>query len=380
MTILAFCLVSVFAVTSKLFAIIFAEGGNSSKKTRIYSMIVLASSILLLTQLSSFEIMMGVLILMLYSLYPICDGKAPFDVMHHALRYVLLFILGYGSLTLWNETVLMSLSAIVLFSLAGELLAGLGKGSDSIKNSASLLGIKRSLAVIICSIFVSSLIVSYVMNNLFEFPIQLDGAFVPFYVIPALALDIFLTMPLMRKLNAKRVDAFHLIRRKEAVAVVIMSLLVLVVFQAGRIGTTVTVNSRDYSFNVNIRTVIAGRNSWDVPWIVFNYVNEDNYYYVVFHKDGILELSQKIDGQYLRYVSWCATRLTPFEWNDFQIVVNETTVAVKLDGEYQLTTPRQLVTETSSIIISASVPTSGPLWIASVYHITLMNETNSSLG
>jgi hypothetical protein len=372
----AFFLVFVFAVTSKLFAMTFAEDRNASKKTRIYSTIALAFSIPLLTQLSSFEIIMGVLILMLYSLYPVCNGRAPFDVIHHALRYVLIFILGYGSEAFWNETALLAILAIVLFSLAGELLAGLGKGRDSIKSAASLLGIKRSLAAIISLIFIASLIASFVFNSLFEFPIQFNETSVPFYIIPALALDLFLTMPLMKELNEKRVDAFHLIRRKEVTAMVVMSLLTFAVLQMGRIGTRVAVNSRDYSFDVGIRTFIAGARSQDVPWIVFDYVNEDSYYYVVFHKDGILELSQKTDGQFRRYISSYATQLTPFQWHDFQIVLNETTVAVKLDGKYQVTTSRQWVPETSSIIISPSTPNPNGIWIACTYRITLIHEPN----
>jgi hypothetical protein len=377
-TILAFFLVSGFAVTSKLFAMIFADGRNSSRKTIVYSMTALASSVLLLTRLSSFEIIMGVLILMLYCLHPICNGRTPFDVIHHALRYTFLFILGYGSQASWNGTALLSLLAIVLFSLVGELLTGLRKASDSIRSTASLLGIKRSLAAIISIIFIASLIASFAMNNLFEFPIQFNGTVVPFYVIPALALDLFLTIPLIRRLNAKHVDAFHSIRRKEATALIVMSLTILVVFQTGRVGTTVTVNSIDYSFNVGIRTIIAGRHSWDVPWIVFDYINEDNYYYVVFHKNGLLELSERIEGQYRRFISSCPTELSPFEWNDFQIILNETTVTVKLDGEYQITSSRQLVAETSSIIISASTPNQdGPLWVACTYSITLINETDA---
>jgi hypothetical protein len=366
----------VFVVTSKLFAMMFSEDRNASKKTRFYSTIALAALIPLLTQLSSFEIIMGVLILVLYALYPICNGRAPFDVIHHALRYVLIFILGLGSQAFWNETALLAILAIVLFSAAGELFAGLGKSTDSIKSAASLLGIKRSLAAVISLIFIASLIASFVFNNMFEFPIIFDGTFVPFYIIPALALDLFLTKPLMEKLNETHVGAFHLMRRKEVAAMVFISLLILVVLQIGRIGTNVTVNSRDYSFDVGIRTIIAGPHSWDVPWIVFNYVNEDNYYYVVFHKDGILELSQKIDGQYRQYIASCATQLTPFEWHDFQIALNETTVTVKLDGEYQITSPRQLMAENSSIIISPSIPNPNGIWIACTYRITLINETN----
>ncbi|MGD0159830.1 MAG: hypothetical protein ABSB89_05985 [Candidatus Bathyarchaeia archaeon] len=373
---LDFFFVAVFVVTSKLFSIVFAEDRSASKKTIVYSTIVLALLILLLTRLSTFEIIMGLLILVLYSLYPLCNGKAPFDVLHHALRYIFLFILGFGSQAFWNESALMTISAIVLFSLAGELLAGLAKGSDFPKSAASLLGTRGSLTAITSLIFVATLISSFVMNNLFEFPIPINGTLVPFYVIPALAIDLYLTIPLMRKLNAKHVEAFHLMRRKEVAALVVMSLVILVVFQTGRIGTTVTVNSTDYSFNVGIRTFIAGPHSWDVPWIVFNYVNEDNYYYVVFHKEGALELSQKIDGQLRLYVSSCATQLTPFEWHNFQIVLNATTVTVELDGKYRLTTPRELYAENSSIIISPTTPNLA-LWIACSYRITLINETDA---
>lgn len=364
-------LVFVFAGASKLFAVLFAEGRNASKKTRIYSTIALASSIPLLMGLSSSVILTGVLILLLYSLYPLCNGRAPFDVIHHSLRYVFIFILGYGSLAFYSGTALLALLAIALFSVVGELLAGLGKRREFSKSAASLLGIKRSLTTVISLIFIASFIVSFVLNNMFEFPIQINETFIPFYIVPALTLDLFLTTPLMKALNEKHVDAFHIIRKKEVTVIIIMSLLFLVVFQTARISTIVAVGSRDYSFDVSIRTIIAGMNSWDVPWIVFDYINENNYCYVVFHKDGILELSQKIDGQVRYYESSLKTQLTPFQWHNFHIVLNETTVAVRLDGEYQVTTSRQLVADNCSIIISPSTPSPTGIWIACIYSIDI---------
>lgn len=364
-------LVFVFAATSKLFAVTFTEDKNAPKKTRIYSTIALTLLFPLLIGLTTFEITTGVLILMLYSLYPLVDGKAPFDVIHHVLRYVFIFVLGYGSQAFFNETALLAILAIALFSLAGEFLAGLGKNSDTNKNAASLLGIKRSLIVIVSSIFIASLMAAFVFNDLFDFPIQINETFIPFYIIPALALDLFLTMPLMKVLNGKRVDPFHLIRRKELIAILIMSLSTLVVFQMGRISTVVAVNSRNYSFDVGIRTFIAGPHDWDVPWIVFDYVNENNYYYVVFHKDGILELSQKMNGQTQYYESSLKTQLTPFQWHNFHILLNETTVAVRLNGEYQVSTTRHLVSDPSSIIISPSILHPTGNWIACIYSINI---------
>ena len=364
-------LVFVFAAVSKFFAVIFTEDKNAPKKTRIYSIIALASLFPLLIELTTFEVIMGVLILILYSLYPLVDGKAPFDVMHHVLRYVFIFVLGYGSQAFFNETALLAILAIALFSLAGELLAGLGKNSDTSKNAASLLGIKRSLIVIVSSVFVASLMAAFVFNDLFEFPIQINGTLIPFYIIPVLAVDLFLTIPLMKVLNGKHVDPFRLVRKKELIAVLIVSLSVLVVFQTGRISTTIAVNSRNYSFEVDMRTFIAGPHDWDVPWIVFNYVNENNFYYVILHKDGILELSLKMNGT-IYYESALKTQLTPFQCLNFHISLNETTVNVRLNGEYQVSTTRYLVSDNSSIIISPSTlhPQTG-MWIASTYSINI---------
>ena len=361
-------LVFVFAGTSKLFAVLFTEDRNASKKMRICSTIALASLFPLLMGLTTFEMVTGVLILTLYSLYPIVDGKAPFDVVHHVLRYVFIFVLGYGSV-FFSGTALLAIFTISFFSLAGELLAGLRNNSDTSKNAASLLGIKRSLTVIVSSIFIALLTAAFVFNALFEFPIQINGTFVPFYIIPALAIDLFLTMHLRKVQSGKRIDPFHLMRRKELIALVIVSLLILAIFQTGRIGASVTVDSRNYSFDVSIRTFIAGSHGWDVPWIMFDYVNADNYYYVVFHKDGILELSQKINGQTIYYESSIKTQLTPFQWNDFHIVLNETTVAVELDGEYQLSTTRHLVSDPSGITIFVAHPTG--FWITCAYSINI---------
>ena len=363
--------VFVFVVMSKLFSMMFTEDRDASKKKRVYSTIALGSLIPLLIVLTPFEIIIGVLILIVYSIYPICSGKAPFDALHHVTRYVLIFILGYGSLRLFNATALLAMLAIVLFSFAGELLAGLGKKNYSGKSVASFLGIKKSLATIIFLIFTASLMASFVLNYLFEFPIQINKTFIPFYIIPALAIDLYIAKSLMKARSEKRLDPFHLIRKKEVIVVGVVLLLILVMFQTGRISTEMAVTSKDFSFDVHIRTIIAGMYSWDVPWIVFDYTNESNYYYVVFHKDGLLELSQKINGQYSRYVSSVMTQLTPFQWNTFHIVVNETTVTVRLDGEYQLTTPRRLEANNSSVIISPTMPNQSGVWVACIYSINI---------
>jgi len=345
-------LVFVFAGVSKLLAVMFTEDKNSSRKRRVYAAVALALLFPLLLGLTTFEVVVGALILMLYSLYPLVDGKAPFDVIHHVLRYVLIFILGYGTQAFLNETALLAISAVALFSVAGEFLAGLGKNNGNDKSAAFLLGIKRSLVVVVSSVFVASLLVAFVLNALFEFPILVNGTFIPFYIVPVVAVDLFLTVHLVRTPKGERLDLFHLMRRKELLVILVSALLILVVIQTERMGTVVAVNSRDYSVDVGMRTFIGGPHDYDVPWIVFDYVNSSNYYYVVFHKCGVLELSQVINGQVDRYESSVKTGLTPFQWHSFRIFLNETTAVVSLDGEYQVSTARHLTSDPSGLKVS----------------------------
>jgi hypothetical protein len=345
-------LVFVFAGASKFLAVMFTEDRGTPRKRRVYSALALALLFPLLLVLTTFEMVIGVLILMLYILYPLVDGKAPFDVMHHVLRYVFIFVLGYGTQAFFNGAALLAISAVALFSVAGELLAGLGKSNGAGKSAAFLLGIKKSLIVIVSSVFAASLMVAFVLNDLFEFPVQVNGTFVPFYIVPVVAIDLFLMMHLLKAPNGKRLDPCHLMRRKELMVILVSALLILVVFQTERIGTVAAVSSRDYSVDVGMRTFIAGPHDYDVPWIVFDYVNKSNYFYVVFHKCGVLELSQVINGQYHRYESSVKTGLTPFQWNDFRIFLNETTVVVSLDGKYQVSTARHLTSDPFGLRVS----------------------------
>jgi hypothetical protein len=345
-------LVFVFAGASKLVAVVFTEDRGASRKRRVYSAVVIALLFSLFLGLTRFEMVTGVLILALYSVYPLVDGKAPFDVIHHVLRYVFIFVLGYGTQAFLNQTALLAISAIALFCVAGELLAGLRKSNGTGKSAAFLLGIKRSLVVIVSSVFIASIMAAFVFNDLFEFPIQVNGTFIPFYIVPVLVIDLFLTVPLVRTLKGKRLDPFQLIRRKELMVVLVSAVLILVVLQAERMGTVAAVSSRDYSFEVGMRTFIAGSHDYDVPWIVFDYVNQNNYYYVVFHKCGVLELSQVINGQVHNYESSAKTGLTPFQWNNFRIFLNETTVVVSLDGEYQVSTARHLGFDPAGLRVS----------------------------
>jgi hypothetical protein len=345
-------LVFVFAGTSKLLAVLLTEGRDAPRKRVVYSSVALALLFPLLLGLTTFEMVTGVLILVLYAVYPLVDGKAPFDVVHHVLRYVLIFILGYESQAFLNETALLAIMATALFSMAGELLAGLRKSNGTGKSTAFMLGIKRSLIVIVSSVFIASIMAAFVFNDLFEFPILVNGTFIPFYVVPAVVIDLFLTMPLVKALKGKRLDPFHLMRRQELMAVLAVVLLMLVVLQTERIGTVATVNSRDYSVDVGMRTFIAGPHDYDVPWILFDYVNKSDYYYVVFHKSGVLELSQVADGQLHAYESSVRTGLTPFEWHNFLISLNETTVVVSLDGKYEVSTARHLASSTASLEVS----------------------------
>lgn len=364
--------VFLFAVASKLYAIVFEEDIEASKKVRIYQITVLILSILFITKLSLLSELTGILILILYTVYPFLKAKAPFDLLHHILRYVLLFILGYDGINFNNQMAQLALSAVVFSAVMGELLEGLRGDKINKKSTASLLGIRKSLIVVIFLAFAVSFAFSYILNYLFEFPVQISNIFIPFYMMLAPIPTLFLMKPLIETGKGKKTDTHFLIKKVEIAAIIMTLLLILVVLHTGRVETDIIVGSRNYNFDVEIKTIIAGTNTWEVPWILFDYVDQDNYYYVLLHKNGMLELSQVIDGQRETYIASIKTPSTAFQWHNFRINPNNTTITVALDGKYQLTAPRNSTGTVFRIKISSSIP--GHFWLANIAKMNWMPE------
>jgi len=91
-------------------------------------------------------------------------------------------------------------------------------------------------------------------------------------------------------------------------------------------------NNESYSFKVKLTTVFAGRNSWEVPWILFGYKDGENYYYLLLHSNGIFELSKVVNGVKTVGLSYVNTTLSPFEEHVFEVRVINTRIEAYVDG------------------------------------------------
>ena len=321
---------------------------------------------------SSFQILLGLSNLALYALYPFFQGKALFDVLHHVLRYVLIFFLTYGSgsWSLDDFTVVLSLLTVVSFSVAGELISGLHQKERS-KGTVSLLGERKSSMVAILSIIVAALSLVCVLDSLFEFPIQVADFTMPFYVLPSLMITYLFVKPLIRVARNEHVEIWDSCKRRELLIAAIVSAIVLIILLAGEVNIDRVVNTRNYDFTLELKTIVAGKYDWNVPWILFDYIDPNNYYYFLLHKNGILELGRVSDGQYQGYLATLNERVNTFQLHRFDVHVNNT-IVITLDRKYSLTAPRNHENNTSRITLSSTRPCP---WLAYVYGLdTLPNR------
>jgi hypothetical protein len=124
--------------------------------------------------------------------------------------------------------------------------------------------------------------------------------------------------------------------------------------------------SNCYSFSVKVTTVIAGRNSWEVPWIWFAFKDEKNSYYLLLHSNGVLELSRITNGVRIVGLAFVNTSLTPFEGHIFEVNVKNTKVEVYVDNVQYVVVEDNFV-KTGAIKVSA---TPNILFIVNTQHLT----------
>ena len=75
---------------------------------------------------------------------------------------------------------------------------------------------------------------------------------------------------------------------------------------------------------------------------MFDYVDQNNFYYLIFYTNSILELGHTVDGQYEGYITSVKTSRNPFQSNGFHVSLNETMILITLDNQYELVAPRTL--------------------------------------
>ena len=81
------------------------------------------------------------------------------------------------------------------------------------------------------------------------------------------------------------------VRKREIVAILLCAVLVSTPrSDEGR--PQQTAPQPNYTVTVGMQTIVTGPNSWDGQWIIFNYPNPRNFYYILLHTDGTLELAR----------------------------------------------------------------------------------------
>ena len=99
--------------------------------------------------------------------------------------------------------------------------------------------------------------------------------------------------------------------------------MLLVIFVAiplsTRVNLTGTAQGPDYTVKVGMQTIVTGPRTSDGQWITFNYGGPNDYYYLLLHTDGVLELSRDANGTFYKHLDDVQTDPpSPFNWHEYR--------------------------------------------------------------
>lgn len=325
-----------FAVTSKVFALVSGENQRLFVHSRWAALPLAVLSLAILLFLPAVEMFLGVVVMLLYLCYPNvirARERSPLDVLFHGTRYALLFWMGYyGGL---NALSAIALTMVFLFGVTGELLVGL-RNVQGWRTTASRLGKVRTVRVV--NILVPVLIVlgSLIFSLEVDFPLRVGSFSIPVPFLAGLAIAAFLTHPVS-------VDKSHhapISVRKRGIIALGLCLLVLVGVPLGtRVNVSGSVPGQNYVVNVGMQTIVTGPHTYDGQWIIFNYSDKGDFYYILLHTDGTLELGRFVDGVAEAEVQNVSTSYSPFQWHDYRIEVVNDIATVSIDGNVLMKSP-----------------------------------------
>lgn len=318
-----------FALASKAFALAVGERERVLTKARRASLPLALLSLLLLLPLPPLDIVLGFAILLLYLTYPAlirARERPPLDILYHGSRYALLFLFGHAGQP-FTDLTMMGVLLLFLFGVSGELLAGLGASRPVSRSTASLLGPRPTRLLVATLIFTATLLGGLLFSHLFDLPLQV-GVSLPIPLILSLPLALYISRPVVRGVASPG----GVVRRRELVLSTLMVVAILLVPPLTRVDINLNTPGEDHSVIVVMKTLVAGRWSWDVPWIIFDFRDEGNYYYLLLHKGGLLELSRVSDGRRELFLAAAQTHLSPFDWHEYRIDLAGGQIKVLIDG------------------------------------------------
>jgi hypothetical protein len=353
-------IVVAFAITSKGFALFVGENERFFTHLRWAALPLAAVSLVILLFLPPLDIVLGAVVMLLYLNYPRlvkARERSPLDILFHGLRYALLFWLGYGgSVTLASAT---ALSVVFLFGVTGELLVGL-RSHGSWRTTASVLGTASTVRIVNTLTFLLMVLGSLLFSQEVNFPLILGGVALP---IPLL-IGVLLALFIMRPVSLGRSFLAPLsVRRREVVAIALIALVLISTPLLTRVDLEQPLPGPDYTVTVGMQTFVTGPNPWDGQWIVFNYQSPRNFYYVLLHTDGTLELARYSNGTREAHLEDVQTGLSPFVWHRYQISVAGGELTVSIDGRAYENS--QIGSSGGKVLISQSSPDAN-LWVVRV--------------
>jgi hypothetical protein len=353
-------LVVSFALSSKAFALFAGENERFFAHLRWASVPLAVVSLIILLFLPPIEMALGAVILVLYLNYPLlirAREKSPLDVLFHGLRYSLLFWLGYaGSPTVASAA---AVSVVFLFGVSGELLVGL-RSQGSWRTTASRLGAASTVRIVNILTFLLVVLGSLIFSQEVNFPLMLGGLAFPIPLLVGVLVAIFIMRPVS---FVRRARAPLSVRRREIVAIALVALVLISTPLLTRVDIQQPLPQPNYTISVGMQTIVTGPNAWDGQWIVFNYQNSKNFYFILMHTDGTLELSRYVNGTKEAQIEEVRTGLSPFSYHNYVISVLSGELTVSVDGKQYLSA--QISNPGGEFIISQTSPDAN-LWVVRV--------------
>jgi hypothetical protein len=258
------------------------------------------------------------------------------DVTYHGLMSAMPFLMGYTLYQKPDETCLLLFFTIFTGGVLSELMRGI-KDYDFYKsltkNTVVILGVYRTQALSAVILVFWMTLISIAVDRLFFFPIMIFNRQIPIQVVTLPIISFYLEVPIIQglfdkdKISSTRVR----FRRRALVIITILAFSSLMIFGYGVRKTYYGEFSWKSSIiALDARTVIAGPESWGVAFITFNYIDDSTHYYILLHRDGVLELTKVIDSDKI-FLSFVDTNLSPFNWHSFKIIINNDYINVYID-------------------------------------------------
>lgn len=322
-----------------------SRGEISERTTAIVALIFLTLSVSLLFLLPLNSIIIGFAGLTLCFTYSwgVRAKLKPFlDVAYHGVLPTLPFVMGYTLYKPFDETCLLLSIAVFILGAVTEVMQEIRDYDVDRtfgKTTVVVLGKRKSLTLCLGFMITWFLLLAAVFDRLLFFPVTIRGFIIPFQFLILPPVSMFISTPLIRGIMSKKYQkvVYEKFRKWGLVVIVILISSSFAIFVHGfKIYLYGDPEWENYTVKLKVRTVISGPENWSVAFIRFRYTDEDNHYYLLLSKDGVLELTKLVESM-KTFLAFVKTNLSPFEWHYFEILLEGPSIKVLVDGSIYLT-------------------------------------------